>query len=95
VQLRLQRFVGWRGGFDEFRSSIGTTPVHPVQHQAVQVNGNLGPPTFDDYLKPLNAQVFRGAGFGHIRKMFTLPVGLEAQMDADTGTLRYVQPAVA
>ena len=61
-------------------------------------DGNYGTLTldevFDDYFKPLNVPVFSGASFGHIRKKFTLPVGLEVQMDADAGTLRYVQPAV-
>jgi muramoyltetrapeptide carboxypeptidase len=49
---------------------------------------------FDDYFKPLNVPVFSGASFGHIKKKFTLPVGLEAEMDADAGTLRFLQPAV-
>ena len=49
---------------------------------------------FDDYFKPLNVPVFSGASFGHIKKKFTLPVGLEVEMDADAGTLRFVQPAV-
>jgi hypothetical protein len=38
VQHRLQRFVGWRGHFDEDRFAIGAAPVHAVQHQAVKVN---------------------------------------------------------
>jgi len=61
-------------------------------------DGNYGTLTldevFDDYFKPLNVPVFSGASFGHIRKKFTLPVGLEVEMDADAGTLRYAQPAV-
>ena len=42
VQHRLQRFVGWRGHFDEFRRAVGTRSVHPVQHQAVQVDVEVG-----------------------------------------------------
>jgi muramoyltetrapeptide carboxypeptidase len=49
---------------------------------------------FDDYFKPLNVPVYRGALFGHIRRKITLPVGLDVEMDADAGTLRYLQPAV-
>jgi muramoyltetrapeptide carboxypeptidase len=49
---------------------------------------------FDDYFKPLDVPVYSGASFGHIRRKFTLPVGLEVEMDADAGTLRYLQPAV-
>ncbi len=49
---------------------------------------------FDDYFKPLNVPVYSGASFGHIRRKFTLPVGLEVEMDADAGTIRFLQPAV-
>ena len=49
---------------------------------------------FDDYFKPLNIPVYSGAMFGHIKRKFTLPVGLEVEMDADAGTIRFLQPAV-
>ncbi len=49
---------------------------------------------FDDYFRPLNVPVYSGALFGHIKRKFTLPVGLEVEMDADAGTIRFVQPAV-
>jgi muramoyltetrapeptide carboxypeptidase len=49
---------------------------------------------FDDYFKPLNIPVFSGAQFGHIKKKWTLPIGLPAEMDADAGTLRLLQAAV-
>ncbi len=49
---------------------------------------------FDDYFKPLNIPVFSGSLFGHLRRNFTLPVGLDAEMDADRGTLTLLQPAV-
>ena len=49
---------------------------------------------FDDYFKGLNVPVFRGAAFGHVSQKYTLPIGLEAEMDADAGTLRLRQPAV-
>jgi muramoyltetrapeptide carboxypeptidase len=62
-------------------------------------DGNYGALTldevFDDYfVKPLKVPVYSGALFGHIRRKFTLPVGLEVEMDADAGTIRYLQPAV-
>ncbi len=50
---------------------------------------------FDDYFKPLGVPVFSGASFGHIRKKWTLPIGASAEMDADAGTLRLLQPAVS
>lgn len=49
---------------------------------------------FDDHFKPLNVPVYSGALFGHIRRKFTLPVGLPVEIDADAGTLRFLQPAV-
>ncbi|MBC7938285.1 MAG: LD-carboxypeptidase, partial [Chitinophagaceae bacterium] len=49
---------------------------------------------FDDYFKPLNVPVYSGASFGHIKRKFTLPVGVDVEIDADAGTLRYLQPAV-
>jgi muramoyltetrapeptide carboxypeptidase len=49
---------------------------------------------FDDYFLPLNVPVYAGASFGHVRRKFTLPVGLDAELDADAGTLRFLQPAV-
>jgi muramoyltetrapeptide carboxypeptidase len=41
-----------------------------------------------------NLSVFRGAQFDHIRKKWTLPIGLPVEMDAQTGTLRFLQPTV-
>ncbi len=49
---------------------------------------------FDDYFKGLNIPVFSGSLFGHTKLKFTLPVGLDAEMDADNGTLMLLQPAV-
>lgn len=62
-------------------------------------DGNYGTLTldevFDDYFKPLNVPVFSGALFGHIRRKFTLPVGLPVEMDATAGTVRFLEAAVA
>jgi muramoyltetrapeptide carboxypeptidase len=49
---------------------------------------------FDDYFKGLTVPVFRGAQFGHVKKKWTLPIGLPVEMDAQAGTLRLLQPAV-
>lgn len=49
---------------------------------------------FDDYFGPLNVPVYRGAAIGHIKRKMTVPVGAPAEMDADAGTLRLLQPAV-
>ena len=39
---RLQRFVSWRGGFDELRRPVKAAPVNAVQDQAVKVNVQVG-----------------------------------------------------
>jgi hypothetical protein len=42
VQHRLQCLVGWRGYLDEFRRAVSAAPAHAVQHQAVQVDVEVG-----------------------------------------------------
>ena len=42
VQQRVQFVVCGRTGLDEHRHAIGAAPVHPVQHQAVQVDVEVG-----------------------------------------------------
>ena len=42
VQNRLQRLVGRRKGFDEFRRAVSVALVHAVQHHAVQVDVQVG-----------------------------------------------------
>ena len=49
---------------------------------------------FDDYFKPLNVPVYRGAMIGHIKRKFTIPVGAEAEIDADAGTIQILKPVV-
>ena len=49
---------------------------------------------FDDYFGGLGVPVYSGASFGHIKRKFTLPVGLDVEIDADAGSLRLLQPAV-
>lgn len=49
---------------------------------------------FDDYFGALGIPVYRGAPFGHIKRKWTLPLGVRAEMDADAGTLRLLEAAV-
>jgi muramoyltetrapeptide carboxypeptidase len=49
---------------------------------------------FDDYFGGLGVPVYRGAQFGHIKRKFTLPLGVQAEIDADAGTLRLLESAV-
>jgi muramoyltetrapeptide carboxypeptidase len=48
-----------------------------------------------DHLKPLGVPAWQGAMIGHIDRQFTLPVGIEVEVDATAGTIRMLEPAVA
>jgi muramoyltetrapeptide carboxypeptidase len=50
---------------------------------------------FDDYFGNLGVPVYRGAQFGHLKRKFTLPLGVPAEMDADAGTIQLLEPAVS
>jgi len=47
------------------------------------------------HLKPLGVPVFQGAMIGHIPNQFSIPVGVQAEIDAEAGTIRILEPAVA
>lgn len=47
-----------------------------------------------DHVEPLGIPAFRGTMIGHISKQFTIPLGVEVEMDADAGTIRVTEPAV-
>ena len=53
------------------------------------------PDVLDDHVKSLGVPAYWGAMVGHINRQFTLPVGAEVEIDADRGTLRMLEPAVA
>jgi muramoyltetrapeptide carboxypeptidase len=48
----------------------------------------------DHYIKPLSIPAFSGAMIGHIEKKFTVPIGVEATIDADRGTIMLNEAAV-
>lgn len=52
------------------------------------------PDLLADHIVPLGIPAYSGAMFGHIPEQFTLPVGVEVELDADTGQLRMLEPAV-
>lgn len=47
------------------------------------------------HLLPLGVPAFEGALIGHIDDQFSIPVGAQAEIDADAGTIRMLEPAVA
>lgn len=52
------------------------------------------PDVLDDHVKPLGVPAYYGAMLGHISKQFTLPLGVDVELDADAGTIRMLEPAV-
>ncbi len=62
-------------------------------------DGSTSPFTLNDVLRQhfgaLGIPAYLGAWFGHIADQPTLPVGARAEIDADAGTLRLLEPAVA
>lgn len=48
----------------------------------------------DHYIRPLNIPAYSGAMFGHINDNSTIPNGIEAEIDAVTGTIKMLTPAV-
>ena len=61
-------------------------------------NGSYGSLTLDDvlteYIIPLNKPAFSGAMIGHIRDKFTVPLGIDTEIDATAGTIRLLESAV-
>lgn len=47
-----------------------------------------------DYFLPLDVPVVYGLPFGHVDEQWTLPLGVRARLDADTGLLALLDPAV-
>ncbi len=60
--------------------------------------GNYGSLTlediFEDHIKPLKIPAFSGAMIGHIKDKFTVPIGIEAIIDADEGIIKLKESAV-
>ncbi|GAB4028183.1 LD-carboxypeptidase [Spirosoma koreense] len=61
--------------------------------------GGYGSLTFEDILTehviPLQKPAYSGAMIGHIRDKFTVPLGIDTEIDATAGTIRLLEPAVS
>ncbi|MBD2753247.1 S66 peptidase family protein [Spirosoma validum] len=61
-------------------------------------SGGYGSLTLDDVLTehiiPLDKPAFSGAMIGHIRDKFTVPLGIDTEIDATAGTIRLLESAV-
>jgi len=58
-------------------------------------NGLTLSQVLEQHLAPLGVPAFEGLEFGHVDDQFSLPEGVMAEIDADAGTLRLLEPAVA
>ena len=47
-----------------------------------------------DHIKPLGIPAWYGSMIGHIEDKFTIPLGIESEIDADTGRISLLEPAV-
>lgn len=53
------------------------------------------PEVMDHHFRPLGVPAFQGAWIGHIAGQWSMPVGVPAEIDADAGTIRVLEPVVA
>ena len=49
----------------------------------------------DEHVTPLGVPAYEGAMIGHQKRQFTVPVGVEVEIDATAGTITMLEPAVA
>ena len=47
-----------------------------------------------DHIEPLGIPAFQGALIGHIKEQFTVPQGVEVEIDASAGSIRMLEAAV-
>jgi len=47
-----------------------------------------------DHVAPLGIPAWYGSMIGHVADKFTVPLGVPAEIDADTGTIKLLEPAV-
>ena len=52
------------------------------------------PDVLEDHFKPLGVPVYSGAMIGHVDRQFTLPLGVQVELDADAGTITMLESAV-
>jgi muramoyltetrapeptide carboxypeptidase len=52
------------------------------------------PDVLEDHVKPLGVPAYSGAMIGHVDRQFTLPLGVEVELDADAGTITMLESAV-
>jgi muramoyltetrapeptide carboxypeptidase len=59
-----------------------------------EYSGFTVPQLLEQYLRPLGVPAFAGANIGHVANQLSLPFGVETEIDAESGTIRVLEPAV-
>jgi muramoyltetrapeptide carboxypeptidase len=61
-------------------------------------SGGFGSLTMEEmiaeHIKPLGIPAFAGTMIGHIDAQFTIPLGIDVEIDADAGTIELLEPGV-
>jgi muramoyltetrapeptide carboxypeptidase len=52
------------------------------------------PDILDDHVKTLGVPAYSGAMIGHVDRQFTLPLGVQVELDADAGTITMLESAI-
>jgi muramoyltetrapeptide carboxypeptidase len=52
------------------------------------------PDVLADHVRPLGVPAYSGAMIGHVDRQFTLPLGVQVEIDADAGTITMLESAV-
>lgn len=52
------------------------------------------PQVFSDIIKPLGIPAWYGSAIGHIQDKFTVPIGVQVEIDANAKTIQMLEPAV-
>jgi muramoyltetrapeptide carboxypeptidase len=60
-----------------------------------EYSGFTVPQILRQHLSPLRVPAFHGANIGHVANQLSMPVGVRAEIDAEAGTIRILEPAVA
>lgn len=86
TQLKLAGILDKIAGFI-FGQCTDCDPENPLESLSLSQ-------VFLDVIKPLGVPAWYGAAIGHIADKWTVPVGVEVEIDASVGTVRFLEPAV-
>jgi muramoyltetrapeptide carboxypeptidase len=86
TQLKLAGILDQIAGFI-FGQCTDCDPEEPAQSLSL---GQV----LMDHIRPLKIPAWYGSMIGHIKDKFTVPVGVDVEIDANTGTIQLLEPAV-